>query len=104
MSDAHRAGANRLQNQISAATVKVPQVALVKQLVDNVTESFTFSLFAQNGEASSARSRESPDAFCSSVAVGSCHTGGPCLLLTSTAGEGLGGTTKGARSPSSVAV
>ena len=28
-------------------------------------------------EASSDRSRESPDTSCSSVAVGSCHTGGP---------------------------
>ena len=33
--------------------VKVPQVALVRQLVDNVAESFTFCLFAH-------RSRESP--------------------------------------------
>ena len=56
--------------------MKVPQDALVKQLVDNVAESFTSCLFHQI-EASSARSRESPDTSCSSGAVGSCHTGGP---------------------------
>ena len=53
-------------------------------------------------EASSARSCESPDTSCSSVAVWSCHTGGPSLLRTGAAGGGLGGT-KGAKSPSSVA-
>ena len=62
--------------------VKVPQVALVKQLVDNVRRASP-SAFLPKIEASSARSRESPDAFSSSVAVGSCHTGG-------TAGEGVG--------------
>ena len=37
------------------------------------------------------------------MAVGSCHTGGPSLLLrTDAAGGGLGGT-KGAKSPSSAA-
>ena len=73
--------------------MKVLQIALVRQLV---AESFTFC------EASSARSRESPDTSCSSVPVGSCHTGGPVLLSTGATGGGLGGT-KGARSPSSVA-
>ena len=36
------------------------------------------SAFLPRIEASSARSRESPDTSCSSVAVGSCHTGGSC--------------------------
>ena len=60
------------------------------------------SAFLLKIEASSARSRESLDTSCSSVAVGSFHTGGPCLLRTGAAGGGLAGT-KGARSPSSVA-
>ena len=48
--------------------VKVPQVALVRQLVDNVSESFTSCLLPKTRE-SSDRSRELPDASCSSVAV-----------------------------------
>ena len=60
------------------------------------------SAFLPEIEASSARSRESPVASCFSVAVGSCHTGGPFLLRTGAAEGGLGGT-KSARSPSSVA-
>ena len=71
--------------------VKVPQVALVRQLVDYVAESFTFCLFARKNEASSARSRESPDTSCSSVADGSRQTGGPFLLRTGAAGGGLWG-------------
>ena len=67
--------------------VKVPQDAFVKQLVGNVAESFTFCLLPKI-EAFSARSRESPDTSCSSVAVASCHTGNPFLLRTGTAGEG----------------
>ena len=78
--------------------VKVPQVVL---MICGELHLLLFLL--PKTEAFSARSRESPDTFCSSVAVGSCHTGGPFLLRTGTAGEGLG-RTKGARSPSSIAV
>ena len=56
-------------------------------------------------EVSSARSRESLDTSCSSVAVGSCHIGGPfffCRCAVWRGLEGLGGT-RGAWSSSSMA-
>ena len=63
--------------------IEVTQVALFRELVDNVVESSTFCLFAQNrGIFCSLTS-------CSSMTVGSCHTGGPVLFRT---GGSLGGT------------
>ena len=53
-------------------------------------------------EVSSARLRRWLDTSCSSIAVGSCHTGGPFLFLTGAAEGGLGGT-KGSRSSSPAA-
>ena len=50
--------------------MKVPQIALVRQLVDNVSKCFTFCLSA----------RESFGTPCSSVAVVSCQTGGSLLF------------------------
>ena len=78
---------------VAVLQMKVLQITLVRQLV---AESFTFCLFLPKIEVSSARSRESPDTSCSSVAVGSCHTGGAFLLRTGAAGRGIGGT-KGAK-------
>ena len=53
--------------------------------------------FLSKIEVSSARSRESLETFCSSIAVGSCHTGSP-LFLTGAVGPG---GNKGRRSSSS---
>ena len=54
--------------------VKVLQVTLVRQLVDNVSKA-SHSVFCPKIEVSSVRG--SLDTSCSSIAVGSCHTGGP---------------------------
>ena len=81
--------------------MKVPQIALFRELAHDVAWGFTFCFLPQI-EVSSARSRESLDTSCSSVAAGSCHTGGPFLFLTGEAEGSLGGT-KGKRSSSSVA-
>ena len=84
--------------------VKVLQVTLVRQLVDNVSEGFTFCLLPKI-EVSSARSRESLYTSCSSTVVGSCRTGCPfffCRCAACGGLEGLGGT-RDARSSSSMA-
>ena len=61
--------------------VKVLQVTLVRQLVDNVSEGLTFCVFSKI-EDSSVRLRESLDTSCYSIAVGSCHTSGSFFLLS----------------------
>ena len=68
--------------------VKVLQFTLVRQLVENVSECFTFRPFAQF-EVSSSRSRESLDTCCFSKAVGSCHIGGPFLFCRCAISGGL---------------
>ena len=59
--------------------MKVLQVVYVRQLVDNVLESFTVWIF-DKPEMSCDRSREVPDTSGSSVAEGSRQIGGPFLL------------------------
>ena len=79
--------------------VEVPQVPLLRQVAYDVAWDFTFCLsgtspsaFLPTIEVSSACSRESLHTSCSSVAAGSCHTGGPFLFRNGAAGGGLGGT------------
>ena len=80
--------------------MEVPQVALFRQLACDVALGFTFC-FLPKLAVSSARSRESLSTSCSSVAAGSCHTGGPFLFRTGAAGGDLG-RTNGKRSSSFV--
>ena len=91
--------------------MKVPQVALFRQLAHDVAQGFTFCLCPKSRYPLLARAspltphvpEKVKKLSCFSKAVGSCHAGGPFLFFTGAAEGSLGGT-KGRRSSSSVSL